>query len=89
MDKESKIRKAVLEQVSDRAQLLGLSESELTDSFNLVASGVLDSMSFVELVVNLEDEFGVELSHGSVFEKEEFATIGGLVEHFSKAMDNA
>lgn len=89
MNNEEAIRRKVLEQVSDRAQLLGLSESELTDPFNLVASGVLDSMSFVELVLTLEDEFGVELAHDSVFEKEDFATIGGLIEQFSKAMDKS
>lgn len=89
MSKENSIRRAVLEQISNRAQLFGLSKSELTDSFNLVASGLLDSMSFVELVVTLENEFEVELAHDSVFEKEEFATIGGLVEHFKAAMEKS
>ena len=77
-DLEQQIRRFVLGELQ---QMMGASPvlpGDPTDDFNLVTSGVLDSMEFVELIGRLEQEFELEVDFEGI-DPGEFTTLGGLV----------
>jgi acyl carrier protein len=80
--KEAEIRKELLALIQPRMEMLGIRERELKKSFDLVSSGFVNSMEFVELVSDLEGKCGVEIDFDRVTESNRFTTIGGLVELF-------
>lgn len=83
MMKDFEIRNQVLALIRDKLIRLSVKESELGHSFDLVKSGLLNSLEFVDLVASLEKENDREID----FEKElatgAFTTLGGLVNAFS------
>ncbi len=81
MDEED-LRRAIVEKVAPRAARFGIDRRELTDGFDLVTTGVLNSMDFVEMVVSLEREFAVELDYEKAFQTSGFTSIGGVVTVF-------
>lgn len=58
----------------------GVDPAAATDDLDLRASGAIDSLGFVELVVALEEEFGVELELEEV-DPEELTVLGPFSEH--------
>ena len=58
---------------AERGTSIGL----IDDAFDLVASGIIDSMSFVDLIASLEREFGVQLDLSDIDVDE--LTVGGLI----------
>jgi acyl carrier protein len=58
----------------------GVEPLAATDDLDLRASGAIDSLGFVELVVVLEGEFGVELEL-EYLDPEELTVLGPLSEH--------
>lgn len=51
----------ILNTIRGRARAIGFPEHELTMKTDLVRSGLYDSMSFIDLVVSMEEAFGVEI----------------------------
>ena len=49
-----------------------------TERFNYVETGYVDSIEMIRFVLEIESEFGVEITAGDM-ELAEFKTIGGLV----------
>lgn len=80
-------RADLLERVRDRlvarAERLGLRPEELHGSLDLVRSGLLDSLGFVDLVTELEQEIGREVDLAAAFDKPGATTINGVVELFT------
>lgn len=62
-----------------RLELFGISDSELDSGFDMVKSGLLNSLEFVELVTGLEKRFGIEVDFEAALDKGDFTTVGGLV----------
>jgi acyl carrier protein len=58
----------------------GIDPSAAGDDFDLRASGAIDSLGFVELVVMLEETFGVELELEEL-DPETLTVLGPLSEH--------
>lgn len=56
--KNTELRALVAGRLSDRLRRLGLDESDLTNELDLVRSGVLDSLGFVDLITDLEHATG-------------------------------
>lgn len=54
-------RRAVLDACAEALRDAGFDPAQVDDGFDLRASGVIDSLGFVELVVELEQTLGVEL----------------------------
>ena len=73
------IREAVLDAVRPRAEAAGLSAAALDGSFDILGSGVVDSLAFVELLLGVETALGrpIELERLSF---EELASLDGLVD---------
>ena len=74
------VRQFVLETV--RAINRGKSNelAAVDDSCNLVESGLVDSLGFLELVAAVETKFGVKFDF-SAADPAEFTTLGGFVAH--------
>jgi len=58
----------------------GVDSAAASDDLDLRASGAIDSLGFVELVVMLEEEFGVELELEDV-DPEKLTVVGPLSAH--------
>ena len=58
----------------------GIDPSSADDDLDLRASGAIDSLGFVELVVALEETFGVELELEDI-DPEALTVLGPLSEH--------
>ena len=81
------IKDAIVFKISDRLESYDLSESEIKGDFDLVKSGLMDSMSFVELVGSMEEKYQVEIDFEKIMEDEKFTTISGLVNLFNDTIN--
>lgn len=84
MDKQEIIIK-IHELISDKLKLFNLRTSDADASFDLVKSGLLDSMAFVDLIATLEEAFNVEIDFEEASEDDKMTEIGGLAEIILKA----
>ena len=73
------IKEYILEAISERLVLFGVKTSEVTDGFDLVKSGLLDSMAFVDLVGGIEEKFKIEIDFEKVADDPAFTSMGGLM----------
>lgn len=59
--KLEEVRVAVLEALEGRLQAAGLDIDEIDGNFDLFGSGFLDSLGFVDLLMNVEQKLGQSL----------------------------
>lgn len=85
---ENEIRDFIINHLRKRLELLGVSEKEIKKKFDFVQSGLLDSMSFVDMITAMEDHFGVEIDFEEEPENESFTSLGGLQKVFLKQESN-
>ena len=74
---ESEIKKFILEQLEIKFNRIGFLEKYVLPDFNLVQTGILDSMQFIELVAIIEKKIQIEIE----FDNESpgsFTTLLGL-----------
>jgi acyl carrier protein len=79
---ESEIRKQIMELLQGKLQRLAIRENELGGSFDLVKSGLLNSLEFVDLVASLEKIYDEEIDFEKALDSGELTTIGGLIKAF-------
>ena len=77
-DQRQIIRGFVIERIQAAAAANGRSIEGLDDDFNIVDSGVLDSIGFIDLITSIEDQFDLEIDLSEV-DPDEFTTVAGLV----------
>ncbi|HSG67953.1 MAG TPA: acyl carrier protein [Bacteroidales bacterium] len=87
MDKQT-VRQELIALISNKLKVFGIAEGEVGDGFDLVRSGLLDSMAFIDLVASLEEKFKVEIDFEKAAEEDSFTTFGGLITFFT-ATSNA
>ncbi len=82
---EQEIQGRIRELLATRLNALGLSASDVDDGMNLTRSGVLDSFALMELLGQIEEEFGVQLDfdHLAV---DDFTSVRGMGRAFAKAL---
>lgn len=78
---EPEIRDAVLRLLSER-----VNEIPLDDSASLLATTDLDSLGVVELLVSIEEEFGVSIDFVTI-DPASLLTINGLTRHLSALVE--
>jgi acyl carrier protein len=81
---EPHLRETVLALIAQRAARLGMSTDELTDDLDLLRSGLLDSLGFVDLIVDLEKRVGKEVDLIAAMDRPGGTTLGGVVELFAR-----
>jgi acyl carrier protein len=78
---DQKIYEAVVAIISDK---LGVSESEVTENANFVADLGADSLDVVELVMEIEKKFDINIPDQDA---EGFKTVGDAVEYLSAKLN--
>jgi acyl carrier protein len=76
------IRNQLMELIREKLQRIGIRENEPGEAFDLVKSGLLNSLEFVDLVASLENMNDREIDFEKAFATGVFTTIGGLTRAF-------
>ena len=71
--------KAQLKQMIVERLFLKVAPAEIADEANLMEAYGIDSVNLFEIVVGLEDEFGISLAEED-FSVEAFSTVDGIAE---------
>ena len=79
----TELRTLLCERIAHRASALGLAPGDLADDLDLLRSGVLDSLSYVDLIAGLMDATGKEVDLEQALEQRRASTIGGLLDLFA------
>ena len=77
----------ILKFLKPRLTILGLSLTDVNLNTSLLEQGILDSISFLELIVVLESNFGVELDI-SELDPSDFTSINSIHKLFCDANGN-
>lgn len=81
---ENKTKNKIIELLQPKLDALGLAVDDVDAEESLLSQGVLDSMSFLEFMMELEEAFDKELDF-SELDPSEFTSINNL----AKLIDNA
>ncbi len=76
--KDKEIREFILELLNSKLLLFDIDRGSLKDDFDIVGSGLLDSMAFIDLIADLEDKFKLQIDFETAADTEGFTTLGGL-----------
>ena len=74
------VRSFVLENLSDRLGAVGLTPEEVPDDFDLLGTGVIDSLGILEIVASLEERFGLQVDFEQL-DPERLTVIGPFSEY--------
>ena len=80
----TELLKRLRERLVARAERLGMQADELDGPLDLVRSGLLDSLGFVDLITELEQELGCEVDLAAAFDKPGATTLDGVIDLFLK-----
>ncbi len=81
-------RDFILEHVDEQLAAKGLTPSDVPPSFDLLLEGVIDSFGVVELVLMLEQRFGVEFDFDEL-EADDLTRIGPLAQYIERMVEAA
>ncbi len=87
MPNDKEIRKIILELLHEKLERLGISDSEINDRFDLVKSGLLSSLEFVDLVASIENRLNIEIDYEQALDAGDFTTISGIKNTFQKHLN--
>ena len=76
-----------MEAMTPRMQQLEIREKEIKGSFDLVKTGFVNSMEFVELIAGMENRLGVEIDYEKALGDENFTTVDGIIKAFNEIID--
>jgi acyl carrier protein len=85
MADRSDIKDFILGRLAEKLNRLGVSPAGIGDGFDLVRSGLVSSVEYVELIAGLEAETGVVIDFEEFIDADDFTTVGGLIRIFAKA----
>ena len=81
---ETSLRSAIADRLAHRLARLGLAPGDLTDDTDLVRSGVLDSLAFVDLIADLESATGKQVDLVRALERKNATTVSSIVSLFTE-----
>ena len=81
---ETEVRGILIRAIGPRLGRLGLTEADVTDDLDLLRSGLLDSLGFVDLVVAVEEEVGHQVDLVSAMDSPGGTTVRGLIRLFAQ-----
>jgi acyl carrier protein len=74
------IKEFILDLIGEKLAVFNIKRGEVNNDFDLVKSGLLDSMSFIDLVAELEDKYKLEVDFEEAADNNDFTTMGGLIQ---------
>jgi len=77
-DFEQDLYRFIEAHLNNRMRMLDIGAIEITRDFNMIDTGVLDSMGFIELVADIEATFHVEVEL-EAYRPEELSVVSGLM----------
>lgn len=80
-------KEEIIDVLIPRLEILGLSKSDVDTDQSLLEQGILDSMSFLEFIVDLETKFGVELDFSNL-DPSEFTSVDKLQNVINDEIEN-
>lgn len=83
---KEELKAFILSKLAKKLERLDIKPAELAGDFDLVKSGLLDSMVFVDLVVAVEKEYNIEIDFETAFLKSSFTTLDGLSDTILKTL---
>ena len=81
---KSVIKAMIIERIRQRLGRLGMEEREVTNDLDLVRSGVLDSLGFVDLIGDLEIASGKQVDLENALGKPGATTVKGIMDLFDR-----
>ena len=78
------IRDQLIASLTGKMERFGIRRDELTDGFDLVKSGLLNSLEFVEMLSQLEKTNQVEIDYEKAIERNDLTTVGGVIHTFKE-----
>jgi len=82
-DRQQEIRAFLCDETDRIAQEKGIDVPELDDGFNLLESGLVDSIGLLDLLTAVENRFSIQVDFSDL-DPEEFTTLGGLAASLAK-----
>ncbi len=80
---DASVKGMIQEQLKDRLVRMGMDENDLTADLDLVRSGLLDSLAFIDLITALERAAERQLDMETALDDPNTTTVGGLIRLFS------
>jgi len=80
------IRTFILGLLDKKFKRLGFTEKHLLNDFDLIQSGLLDSMQFLELIADIEEHFNTEIDFDTV-ETSQFTRLSNLINLLSETIN--
>jgi acyl carrier protein len=81
------IRAFVVEELDAVLRESGVDPGEVGEGFDLLTSGVVDSLGMIELVLALNERFGLDVDFEGL-DPEEFTVLGPLASYVARAATN-
>lgn len=75
---EQKLQTFIEGYLQMRLRDMRVSDVEITGELNMIDTGIINSMGFIELVAEIEEEFGVDVDFEH-YRPEELSTVSGLI----------
>ena len=70
----------VLEKINEILKTKGIDADKIDRDISVITSGIMDSLAFVNMLLEIEDKFGIEIDFANV-ELGNIATINGIINH--------
>jgi acyl carrier protein len=77
------VRDAILDRLAEQLDAKGLTPAEVPPDFDLLLEGVIDSFGVVEMIVMLEQRFGVEFDFDEL-PADDLTKVGVLTEYVER-----
>jgi acyl carrier protein len=81
------VKLLLLQMMQEKLDRLGIHSYEINDKFDLVKSGLLNSLEFVDLVASVEKKLGIEIDFETALENGDFTTMQGIINTIKKYLD--
>jgi acyl carrier protein len=78
------VRAFVVDELRDALDVAGMDADALGEDFDLVGSGLLDSLGMLELIMALDERFSVEVDYEGL-DPERLTVLGALASHVARA----
>lgn len=81
------LKEELLGLLASKLDRAGISKEEIRDDFDLVRSGLVSSLEFVEVLAELERMRGIEIDYEKAIAEQDFTCVSGLVRIFKSYTD--